>query len=463
MIAQGPAGSRDTAGFVYRRDGILLRQVNASYAAAFDQVAASGCFEELAGAGLLVPHEIAPQEMAATDHAHRILRPEPLPFVSYPYEWSFGQLRAAALLTLEIQRRALQRGVTLRDASAYNVQFRGTRPVFIDTLSLGPYAEGAPWVAYRQFCEHFLAPLALMAHRDVRLGRLHADFADGVPLDLASRMLGAMSWRRPSLLLHVHLHARAQRRWADASSRGGNAARGVGRAALLRLVEQLEQTVESLRWDPAGTTWADYEQTHGYSVEGSASKERAVAELLAMVAPRTTWDLGANTGRFSRIAAGMGSEVVSIDGDPAAVERAYRDLGRDGSSNVLPLLVDLLAPSARGGWAGEERQSLADRGPSGMVLALALIHHLAFSGNIALPRIARWFAELGEHAIVEFVPFDDPQVRRLVAARTEATHGYDVASFEAAFAQWFTTVARRPLQETGRVLYLFRRNAAVAR
>ena len=462
MTRAGVAGSRDPAGFVYQREGQLLRQVNAGYRASFERVLASGILDELQHAGLLIPHQLAPIELAATTDAWQVLRPERVRFISYPYEWSFSQLRDAALLTLDVQARALARGVTLRDASAYNVQFHRGRVVFIDTLSFGPYEDGRPWVAYRQFCEHFLAPLALMARRDVRLGQLHAQFADGIPLDLASRLLGAGSWLRVSLALHVHLHARAQSRYADAAGRPSPTAARLTPAALLRLVEQLRQTIDALRWEPAGTTWAEYETTHGYSADAANAKETLVRGLLATLSPKMTWDLGANTGRFSRIAADVGSDVIAIDGDHAAVDRAYRaERARNGAA-ILPLVNDLLSPSTSSGWAGAERQSLAERGPADAFLALAVVHHIAFAGNIALPRIADWFARLGRAGIVEFIPPDDPQVRRLVAARPEATHAYDRDAFERAFSRRFTIASRHPVPETGRILYLMHRNDAVA-
>ena len=462
MTPAGVAGSRDPAGFVYQREWQLLRQVNAGYRASFERVLASGALDELQTAGLLIPHQVAPIELAATQDAWQVLRPEPVRFISYPYEWSFSQLRDAALLTLDVQARALARGVTLRDASAYNVQFHRGRPVFIDTLSFGPYEEGRPWVAYRQFCEHFLAPLALMARRDVRLGLLHAQFGDGVPLDLASRLLGPGSWLRPSLALHVHLHARAQTRYADAGGRPSRPSGRLTRSALVRLVEQLRQTIEALTWEPAGTTWAEYDTTHGYSASATGAKEALVRDLLARLSPGVTWDLGANTGRFSRIAADLGGRVVAIDGDHAAVDRTYRTERARGGTQILPLVNDLVSPSASSGWAGGERQSLAERGPADALLALAVVHHVAFSGNIALPRIAGWFARLARAAIVEFVPPNDPQVLRLLAARPEATHAYDLAAFERAFARHFTITARHPVPDTGRELFLMHRSDATA-
>lgn len=200
---------RDPSGFLFRRDGVLLRQVQERYRPHYEQLKASGLYAALTAEGLLVPHEERPLHEAAAPGAAYVLQPELLPFISLPYEWCFAQRQAAALLTLRVQERALAHGMTLKDASAFNVQFRGVQPVLIDTLSFERYDEGTPWVAYRQFCQHFLAPLVLQARLDVRLGALLRQYLDGVPLDLASALLPRRSWMSPAVLMHIHLHAQS--------------------------------------------------------------------------------------------------------------------------------------------------------------------------------------------------------------------------------------------------------------
>ena len=316
---------RDPSGFVFTRGGTLYRQVNQVFKASFDAVTASGLYDELAGDGLLVPHQAVPLDLAATGDACAVLEPERLPFISYPYEWSFSQLRDAALLTLQLQDRALRRGFTLRDASAYNVQFRGGRPVFIDTLSFEPRDEGSPWAAYGQFCEHFLVPLELMSRRDIRCGTLLRSYLEGVPLELGSRLLPRASWLSPGVLFHVHLHAKAQGRYAHAAvARENGRRRTMSREALLALVGGLRHCIEGLDWTPAGTEWADYVDDNSYSDAASRSKREIVARALAPRAGGTVWDLGANTGVFSRVARETSAHVVAFDIDPAAVERNYR-------------------------------------------------------------------------------------------------------------------------------------------
>lgn len=450
---------RDPSGFVYRRDGILYRQVQPAGREAYDRLMESGLYEELTAAGLLVPHEEMPLSQAATDGAYKVLRPREVPFVSYPYEWCFGQLQEAARATLEIQRRSLAKGFWLKDASAYNIQFLDGRPVLIDTLSLEPYPEGRPWVAYRQFCQHFLAPLALMSRTDVRLGQLLRVHLDGVPLDLAARLLPRRTWLSLSLALHVHLQARAVARYARRDVPRERVEGRVGRRALTVLIENLRSAVEGLRWRAGGTEWADYyEATHNYSAEAMAEKERLVTEMMESLRPAIVWDLGANTGRFSRIAAARGALTVAWDIDPSCVEENYAEVRRSGMRHLLPLWVDLTNPSPALGWANAERLSFADRGGNvDLLLALGLVHHLAIGNNLPLARVGDFLADLGRAAIVEFVPKEDSQVRRMLATRADVFPDYHRDGFERAVAPRFTVERRVPIQGTCRTLYLLKR------
>ena len=453
-----PASFRDPAGFVFTREGVVYRQVNAAGAADYDRLLGSGLFRELVSRGWLVSHDEADVPGQAPG-AYRILRPERIDFISYPYEWCFSQLQDAALLTIDAQLLALEHGMSLKDASAYNVQFRGGRPVLIDTLSFEDYAEGKPWVAYRQFCQHFLAPLALMAYRDVRLSQLLRSFIDGIPLDLASGLLpGSTRWRL-GLAMHLHMHARAQRAHS-ATADGGEAsasrarAVSVSRRGLEGMLQSLRACVAKLAWKPAGTEWGDYYQDTNYDESAFAEKHRLVKDFLATVAPRTVWDLGANTGVFSRIASAGGASTVAFDIDPAAVERNHRQARSEGEGQPLPLLLDLTNPSPGLGWAGAERASLEERGPADCVMALALIHHIAISNNVPLANVADYLSRLGRHLVIEFVPKADSQVKRLLASREDIFGNYDQSGFEAAFSTCFDIVRSEPIPGSERMLYL---------
>jgi len=362
-------------------------------------------------------------------------------------------LRDAALLTLDIQAEALAAGFTLRDASAWNIQFRHGRPVLIDTLSLEPTEPGAPWVAYRQFCEQFLAPLALMARRDIRLGGLLREHLDGIPLDLAARLLPGRTRFNLGLGAHIHAHAAAQRRHAAGGELSGRASRkvSVGRTGQEALVDSLRRTVDGLRWEPSGTEWADYDAGDAAG-ESTREKDELVRSLLDRAGGRVVWDLGANAGRYSAIAAGLGRRVVAWDTDPAATERHWRRVRADGS-DVIPLLGDLANPSPAVGWGLDERASMVDRADADVVLALALVHHLAIGRNVPLARVAAFFARLGPGLIVEFVGREDPMVRRLLATREDVFRDYHREGFRAAFEALYRIVDEVPITGTHRTLF----------
>jgi len=450
-----PASFRDPSGFLFQRDGVLYRQVNLVYRDDYDRLMDSGLYRALVDDDLLIPHREVDIEPPVPELSYKVLQPEAITFVSYPYEWCFSQLKDAALATLRIQRRALDFGMSLRDSSAYNIQFRNGRPVFIDTLSFGRHNEGEPWVAYRQFCQHFLAPLALMSYRDVRLRRLLRTYIDGMPLDLASSLLPWRTRLRFSLLSHIHLHARSQKHYEDKPVDVKQ--RKVSRYALLGIINSLESAVKSLNWQAGGTEWADYYGDTNYSTQAFEHKKAVVADFLDRAKPAAVWDLGANVGVFSRLASERGIATVSFDVDPAAVEKNYLFCRQSGGTGMLPLVLDLTNPSPGIGWEGSERMSLQERGPADVVLALALVHHLAISNNVPLPRIAGFLSDSGRRLIVEFVPKSDSQVQRLLATREDIFTDYTREAFEEEFGGRFRIDDIVEIEDSQRVLYLMRR------
>ena len=452
MSAEREPGSfRDSAGFVFYADGEVFRHVSPIFGETWDRFVSSGLFPELMARGLMVQTSVVPSRDPG---AHVLLRATRVPTISYPYEWAFSQLKDAALLTLEAMRLAMEHGFWLRDATAYNVQFFGTKPILIDTLSFGLYEEGKAWPAYGQFCRHFLAPLALASKRHVGLIQLLRTHLDGVPLDLASRILPFRTKFDPGLAPHLHMHALAG---GSAASKGPSG-RPIPKNGILGMVDSLRRTVEGLKAPSGDTTWGQYYAQTNYTDRSFQAKRDLVKALLGEVSPLPglIWDLGANSGVFSECAAEIGARVVAWDADPTAVELAYRKWKGEGRADLLPLLQDFSNPSPSQGWAHTERKSFAQRAPAEATMALALVHHLAIGNNVPLAMVSDWLTTLAPWTLVEFVPKADSQVQRMLSTREDIFTEYHEAGFEQAFADRWTIVRKERIPDTERTLYLFR-------
>ncbi len=453
------ASFRDPSGFMFKVDGKYYRQVNLAYQKDWDLFISSGLYQQLSKAKALIAHDEMPLEMAPLpDKAYKVIKPQQLGFISYPYEWCFNQYKDAAILTLSIARRALEYGMSLKDASAYNIQFHEGRPIFIDSLSFETYEEGMPWVAYKQFCQHFLAPLALMAKTDIRLAGLMRDYIDGVPLDLASKLLPKRSKLNFGLATHIHIHAKSQLKYADQKISQKEVSGKISKQALYNLIDSLLSVVRSLIVKTITTEWADYYQDNNYTESSFEAKRALVAQFVKQVNPGSVWDLGGNTGEFSRCASELAIPTVSFDIDSGAVQQNYDIVKANKEKHMLPLVLDLTNPSPAIGWHNQERDSFKDRGPVDLVMALALIHHMAIANNVPLREVARSFAEFGEHLIIEFVPKQDSQVERLLSSRLDIFPDYTLEGFKQAFSEYYSILEELPVQGSERTMFLMRRN-----
>ena len=455
-LEKHPASFRDPCGFVFHRDGVLYRQVQAYGREGYDRLMGSGLYLALVSGNLLIPHEeVQTKPCGDSEEAYKILMPLQVPFLSYPYEWCFSQLRDAALLTLRIHALALRHGMILKDASAFNVQFLEGKPRLIDTLSFKTQ-DDQPWAAYGQFCRHFLAPLALMAYGDARCHRMLGVHPDGIPLDLVAKLLPAWTRLKPGLGLHLHAHARFDRRYRKSRGAAPPQKKSLGLKSMLGLADHLESVVRGLSVRPSDTLWSHYERLESYGSGALAAKEHFVKEVLASFPRGVLWDLGANTGSYSEIAARLGFEVIALDEDVGAVEQNYLACKSRGEHSVLPIVADLMVQSPAAGWENGERLSLLDRGPADAVLALALVHHLAIGQNLPLERVAGFMKRCGRHLLIEFVPKEDPQVKDMLFLRDFSFPRYTKGNFEAAFRPYFDILSTVELPGSVRTLYSMR-------
>lgn len=445
------ASYRDPSGFVFTYKGEVYRQVNQVFQNHFERFTRSGLYTELVEEGLLLPHQQLAENLTGQENWYTTLKPEQLEFTSYPYEWCFDQLKEAALLTLQLAQKGIARNMILKDATPFNIQWHKGRLVFIDSLSFEAYDEEKPWMAYRQFCETFLAPLALMHYHQEPLQPLFYAYPDGIPLSVASRLLPWKSRWSLHLYLHIHLQSKMARSKRAATERPV----GFSRQKLLNLLRSLHGLVESFSLKQKGV-WSDYyeeaEQRSGYLPHKKEIISRWVDKLTGVF---TAVDLGANDGTFSAILSSKSIRTISVDGDHFAVSKLYHSI-KGNNDNIYPLLIDLSNPSPAIGFANEERAAFTERASSDLAVALAFIHHLAIEKNIPFQRIAQWCRELGRVLIIEFVPITDEKVRLMLQRKQHTFDWYTKTNFEEAFSPYFEILESVKIDSSERILYMMK-------
>ena len=454
LTKSDPGSFRDPSGIIFEKNDVILRQVNLTYQKQYDFLIKSGLYKKLTERKRLIKHSETQEAPFTAEGAYKILLPEQIPFISYPYEWSFSQLKDAALLTLAIHKESLNAGMILKDASAYNIQFLNGQAILIDSLSFDFYKDGDPWVAYGQFCRHFLAPLLLMSKIDIRLNELLRTNIDGIPLDLANVLLhGKGGFFRTQ---HISWHTKAiQKHAQDGKSDKPIKVIKIPKFQHIALIDSLFRGIKKLSLKNVQTEWGDYYDNTNYVDAATNNKENLTKNYLETLRPKTVWDLGANDGRYSALALDSGaSGVVAFDIDPIAVERNYLSVRRNKKA-MLPLVLDITNPSPGIGFANHERKTITDRQRPDCVMALALIHHLAISNNLPLNMLAKWFADICENLIIEFIPKEDSQVEILLKTREDIFPQYTKEDFERTFVEHFTMERCDAIEGSKRFLYLF--------
>ena len=442
---------RDRSGFLFYYENEIYRIINFSYKKQYEKFMNSELYQKLEEKNLIITHSEIENLDIDCDY-YKIIKPEKIPFISYPYEWSFSQLKDAALLTLRIQKAAMKYGMTLKDGSAFNIQFHNGHPIFIDTLSFEIYEEGQIWKPYKQFCQHFLAPLALISKKDVRLNLLSKIFIDGIPIDLAAKLLPKTTFGNFGLMAHIHAHAKSQKHYEDKDAKIKQ--KTFSKRSFEGLIESLKSSIEKMTWNEDNTEWGDYYSDTNYTEKSFEEKKQFISLAIDQMKPKLVWDMGANTGVFSRLASTKGINTISYDIDPLAVEKNYLSSSQNSEQNILPLILDLTNPSSGIGWNHDERMSIIQRGPADMVFALALVHHLAISNNVPLNKLAEFFSQISKFLIIEFVPKSDSQVKRLLLTRDDIFENYDVKNFEIEFSKFFKIINSKKILDSERTIYI---------
>ncbi len=450
IAQQLPSSYRDPSGFMFEHQGILYRQVNAIFKEHFDHFTGSGCYEHFIQNGWLVAHIEEGDLIFKNTTTYKTLRPEVIPFISYPYEWSFDMLRDAALHTLKLLKEGLSYEVMLKDASPYNIQWRNGKPIFIDTLSFEKY-QPVHWIAYRQFCECFLAPLLLMHYTGQPLQSLLLFYPDGIPLSVAAGMLPARSHFSVAVNLHLHLHAALSKK----PSKENRQTPAFPRKKLEQLVTSLESLLLSLSWKTKTSTWENYYAEALQRNDYVHTKKQIVTNWIQELPHvSTAVDLGANEGEFSLLAATNGMHTLATDTDHASINKLYLKIKKEGISNVLPLIIDVTHPSPAIGFNNQEREAFVTRARSELGLVLALLHHLCIGKNLPFEKVAQFLGQLFTYLIIEFIPKEDVKVQLMLNHKKDIYAWYTRENFLKVFSSRFRILKEKELGSSKRILYL---------
>ncbi len=454
-----PGSFRDRSARVIVDRGEVFRTLDQEAAAVWDEVRRSQFFSTLTRQGKLVETREATENeqrsLSLGPDVGRVLHHSRVPCITYPYEWSFGMLKDAALLQLEVLAEALREGFILKDATPYNVQFIGAKSVFIDIGSFVKLEPGEPWSAYQQFCELFLYPLLLQAHRGIDFQFILRSELEGISAEEVAKWFSWRDWWRRGVFSHVVLHAMLARATKSRSQSTLNELQNTGFPVSLiqHNVERMTRLIQKLSWEPSRSKWSDYDQTSEMVARDSDSKAQFVKATASARRWSLAWDLGCNLGRYALIAAEHAEQVLAMDFDHLCVETLYRQLKEQRVSNVIPLRMNVVNSSPALGWRGRERTRLEERGLPDLVLCLGLIHHMVIAANIPLAEVVEWMASLKATLVIEFPTKNDPMVLALLRNKRDQYQEYAQTNFEQLLSCHFDIQERLQLPSGERFIY----------
>lgn len=444
---------RDPSGYIFIENNSIKRVINPVYFNQYDALKTSGFFDNLIKNKLLISHK----EISRTAN-EIIIEPEQIPFITYPYEWSFNMYKEAALLTLKLQKYSLEHGFSLKDASAFNVTFHKGKAVFIDTLSFDFYTENTPWRAYKQFITHFLGPLLLASYHGAHQLKLLRNFIDGVPVKMVSTMLPSKTKLSPLLYTNIHLLAKLEDKHSE-DYEGKTKTASLSKKGQLNIVKSLYEFIKKLELKEA-SEWGNYYNKTNYTDVAFKTKDTVINDWISKIKPSSLIDIGGNDGTFVRQINYDYKEALVCDIDNNAVDFNYKTTKLNKDQKMLPFVLDVLNPSAAIGLNSTERASFLQRiaayAPD-VTLALAVIHHMSLSGNVPFKESAKFFASFSKYLIIEFPKRNDSWVQRLLKSKAdfEDYFGfYTIENFETAYSELFNIAEKIHIKDAERTMYL---------
>jgi hypothetical protein len=437
---------------------VLRRAINPIYFRQYNALKDSGFFKTLITNKLLIPHT-----QTTVSDQQIVITPEPIAFITNPYEWSFEQYKHAALHTLKVHKYALSKGFILKDASAYNVTFHKGSPVFIDTLSFDFYEKDTPWRAYKQFITHFFGPLVLASYHGTEIFKMLQTHIDGIPVKLIASLLPGKSKLSSTIYTNIHLLAKMERTHSEDYKAETKIAK-LSLKAQNNIIDNLFDFIKKLSIKEE-TEWGNYYDKTNYNDAAFQGKKTLIEDWVTALNPQRLIDIGGNDGTFARTVVTKVPHVIVTDIDSNAVGYNYKQIQQNKETNMLAFVCDVLQPAPGIGLNNSERNSLVERlqdySPD-VTMALALIHHITLSGNVPFDRSAQFFAAFSKHLILEFPTREDSWVSSLLVRKREFMNHFDFynqEAFEDGYKHYFDIQKKETVPGTKRVLYLLKNKA----
>ena len=454
-----PGSFRDRESRVFYEGNAVFRGLSKQALKEWEALSSTEFFKRLTLQGKLIHTEridsASMAKSAKDENWEAVLKHQPIPFISYPYEWSFGMLKDAALLQLDLMQEALEEGMILKDASAFNFQWMGARPIFIDIPSFEKWHPGEPWAGYRQFCQMFLYPLFLQAYKDLSFQPWLRGNIEGIESEQCNNIMSMRDCIRPGVFTHVFLQSKIQAKYSQTQRdvKKDLLAVGFNKNLIMANVKRIYKMIQGLTWNRSKSAWSSYGTTHNYTDVDFEMKQAFIRQIVGQRPWHLVWDMGCNTGIFSKIASENSDYVVAMDTDQLSIEHFYQSLKTEGNTKILPLVVNLADPSPGLGWKGLERKALVDRGKPDLTLCLALIHHIVITANVPLREFIKWLAGLGTDLVIEYVTKDDPMVKGLLRNKKDNYTDYEQDYFEKCLSLSFNVDQQSQLHSGTRILY----------
>ena len=456
MIKAISSSYRDPSGFIFEFNSLYYRCIKISYKKEYDFLMSSGLYQELSSKKLMVRHEEIILPVQAEKDTYKIIIPEQILFISYPFEWSFEQWKDILQVFLEINRICISYGMILKDATPFNFTFHNGYPIFIDTLSFSFFSEETSLIFYKQFCESMLGPIVLIHYNGSIWSRLFASSINGYPLAFISRQLDYKTYLNPIVLVHIHLHAR----YTNNKLKIKKKKNGMSKVKVLFLLDSIKEAVKT--WQPVIQNKNNEWKNYYIEITGQGylqNKKRTIERWLSNIKPMQVVDFGSNTGQISLIAEKYSESVISIDSDEACINEFYSKIKTLNSKKISCIVGDIMQISPGVGWNNLERLPLINRINPDTVLALAIIHHLCIVNNLPISLFASFINSITQKfAIIEFISKEDPNIQKLLISRKDIFTKYTEIEFENQFQKYFDIDEIVNTGSIYRKLYLFKKN-----